>query len=194
MDDLVSVMIIIRHKFWCHSENKFSKYNGVYYILNFAHPKTTEILYLWKIKIRNQNQNPIEKVQLGNKNVPNYRYSDIPREELKELGLQKGLTTEDIDKLINECQSQFMEIVTTFRDIEALAPKLKQGKALIIALANSLIKVADFDRSNGLSPLDTLVKTTRNIKANSGWYECMWNLMEDAGFLNEYKYNLQNLL
>jgi hypothetical protein len=184
LDDLVFEMIVIRNKFWCPPENEFSKYNGVYYILNFAHPKTTEILYLWKIKF--SSQNTLEKVQVENKSSTDHEFMDTLREFLPK---------ENIDRIIKKFPNIVIGIENHFRQIKALDPKQEQQREHVIrTLATTLICVANIDKRNGLSPLDTLVIRTQGFEVTHGWFECMWKIMEDAGFLSKYAYNITNLL
>jgi hypothetical protein len=191
LDDLVFETIIIRHKFRCDPKNKFSKYNGVYFILNYADPKTTKILYSWGWKFKLTNQNILENACVGS-GGSEQKFRRILREDLERFGSQRGLTKEDIDRIFSKFQTG--DIEEHFRQIEALAPKLEQEKENCIRpLATSLIRVASIDRQNGLSPLDTLVTTTRSIRTK-GWFECIWKIMEDAGFLKAYKYRITNFL
>ena len=191
LDDLVFETIIIRHKFRCAPKNKFSKYNGVYYILNYTDPKTIKILYSWEWKFKLTNQNILEKARVENSGS-NKKFTDILREYLEGFSSQRGLMKEDIDRIINKFQTD--DIEDDFRQIEALAPKLEQEKEdCIRPLATSLIRVANNDRQNGLSPLDTLVTTTRSIRTK-GWFERIWKIMEDAGFLKAYDYRITNFL
>ena len=172
--------MIIRYKylFYQDMKNDYTKPNAEYYILNLNNPKIQEILYVWPQIFadpkgyfsRQEYLENLRRYGLGF-----YYYTKEERQHrIKELEEKVKKNQEEIIHHFQEQENTEQE--TGFAEIKR-------------PFATSIIELAYLSVNDGYSPLSALIYHTCGEKSSTWWYEFVWNLLENSGFLKKYVFN-----